>query len=670
MSKWTTGPQQPVAVVGMSCRVPGAATPDELWTLLCDEVDATGETPPDRYDVDAVYSEEPAPGKLVSRRAGYLTDMTAFDAKFFGMSTSEAAELDPQQRLLMMTAWEALEDAGQPPDQLAGSRTGVFVGNGRADFLESVFRQGLDAVTAGQFNNVRSVIPARLSHYFDLRGPSMLVDTACSSSLVAVHQAVLSLRAGECPFALAAGVNLTLRPDEGVLMSQVGTLSADGRSKFGDAAADGHAPSDAVVVVALKPLAAAVADGDRIRAVIAGSAVGNDGHTSDTILNPSLEGQLDILRWAYEDAGVKPSEVDFIEAHGSGSPQLDPLELTALAQVLGEGRSPDRRLLVGSVKSNVGHAEAAGGLVGLVKTVLSLEHAQVPASLHADTPRRDLDWDELPIEIPDKLRDLPDIDRPLLAGVSGQGASALNAHVVLRQADPVSGRQPTGLSRMLRHFPGRAQQPAEDDGAQYLLVLSARSPEALEALRLAYLEYLGPDGPGGEHTARDICYSAATRRQHLEHRLVVMGGTHEELVTALEDPDTPAANPALAVIANRFRNGQRVNWDVVFGDECRYVPLPTYRWQTRGYWPGRAEDEAAADAELTDQILHQHARTEFQSESRLADIGIDSLAKLKLMVELQKKTGLDVDPEKLDKVHTVGELRQWTRELEAAARHE
>ncbi|GAA4505897.1 hypothetical protein GCM10023191_062270 [Actinoallomurus oryzae] len=639
-----------VAVVGMACRLPGASGPEELWELLSDGVDATGTTPPERYDVDAVYSARRAPGKMTARRGGYVAGMADFDAGFFGMSAAEAVELDPQQRLLLMVAWEALEDAGQRADLLAGGRTGVFVGNSRSDHLENVFRQGLEAATASQFNNVRSLLPARLSYFFDLRGPSVLVDTACSSSLVAVHEAVLSLRAGESPLALAAGVNIPLRPDESVMMAQAGTLAGDGRSKFGDARADGHAPSDAVVVIVLKPLAAALADGDRIRAVIVGSAIGNDGRTSDSVLNPSMAGQVEVLRWAYEDAGVAPADVDYVEAHGAGSPLLDPLELNALGLVLGEGRPSDRPLLVGSVKSNIGHAEAAGGLAGLMKAVLCLEHGRVPASLHAETPRPGVAWEDLPVAIPSALTDLPDLGRPAVAGVSGQGSSALNAHVVLRQAEP-------------------AAPSADDDGsgAAYLLPLSARTPEALHALARAYAAYLSPGGPGAAYAVRDICRGAALRRQHLEHRLAVAGTCHEELVAALDGTGEPPGDPALAEVAARYRAGGTVDWAAIFGPDGRYVPLPTYPWQTRRYWPG--EEGAEEDGgDLAAWILRQHARTHFHAESTLADIGIDSLAKLQLMIELRKRTGRDLDPEVIGGLRTVAELRRWTRELEAVAR--
>jgi acyl transferase domain-containing protein len=637
-----------VAVIGMACRLPGASGTDELWKLLRDGVDATSETPPERYDVNALYSPQPGPGTIGSRRAGYVDGAAEFDAEFFEMSATEAVELDPQQRLLLMTAWDALEDAGRRPDELAGSRTGVFVGNARADFLEIRFRQGLRAVTPSQFNNFRSLLPARLSYVFDFRGPSVLVDTACSSSLVAVHSAVQSLRAGESPLALAAGVNLTFRADEGVMMTQAGTLAGDGRSKFGDASADGHAPSDAVGVVVLKPLADALADGDRIRAVILGSAVSNDGRTSGSLLTPSMAGQVEALQWAYEDAGVNPAEVDYVEAHGAGAPTIDALEISALGEVLGEGRPSDRPLLVGSVKTNIGHAEAAGGIAGLIKAVLCLEHGQIPPSLHLNTPNPAIAWDKLPLKVPGTLHDLPDHGRPVIAGVSGQGSSSLNAHVVVRQADT---------------------HPADTHpaGTPHVLVLSARTPGALDALARSYTAYLGPDGPGAAFSLRDICYSAATRRQHHKQRLAVVGSSHQEMAAALhggtEPPESGGTPPALATAADRYRKGETVAWDEVFGEPGRFVPLPGYPWQTKRYWPGEERDEDSGD--LTAWVLREHARIPFDDGSTLSEVGIDSLAKMRLIVQLSKKSGRDVDPEDFARLRTVGEMRLWIHALEA-----
>jgi acyl transferase domain-containing protein len=636
-----------VAVIGMACRLPGASGPDELWALLRDGRSSISETPRERFDAGALHSPEPRQGRIAGSRAGYVDDISGFDAEFFDMSATEAAELDPQQRLSLMTAWEALEDAGQRADLLAGSRSAVFVGNARADFLELALRRGPESVTAAQLNNFRSLLPARISHFFDFRGPSVVVDTACSSSLVAVHQAVQSLRSGESPLALAAGVNLALRPDESLVLTHAGGMSSDGRCKFGDADADGYAPSDAVAVVVLKRLTDALADGDRIRAVIRGSAIGNDGRSSDSVLNPSLAGQLDVLRWAYQDAGVNPADVDYVEAHGSGSPTLDPLELSALGEVLGAGRPTDRPLLVGSVKTNIGHAEAGSGLAGLIKAVLCLEHGEVPASLNLSAPNPRVDWDGLPVVVPATLEQLPDLGRPAVVGVSGQGSSALNAHVVLREFDAEV-----------------TPAAAVPDGTPYILAISAHSTAALEALARSYADYLGPGGAGAPYALRDISFSAATRRRHHKHRMAVVGSSHEELAAALTGAPAVGGRP-LSAIADRYRAGEAVDWATVFGEPGHFVPLPTYPWQTRRYWPGEQHDD---ENDLAAWVLHAHARTGFDDGSTLTDIGIDSLAKLRIVVELVKQCRQEVDPEEFGRIRTVGELRQWTRALQAAAR--
>ena len=652
-SSTTDDASRSVAIIGMACRFPGAANPEQLWELLRHGVDATSKTPVERYDVDALYSDHPAPGTVASRRAGYVENAAEFDAEFFGMSGAEATDLDPQQRLLLMAAWEALEDAGQRPDALAGTRTGVFIGCTRGDHLEMQFRQGLRAVTPSLYNNFRPLLPARLSYFFDIRGPSMLLDTACSSSLVAVHTAVQSLRAGETPLAIAAGVNLALRPDENVMMTQAGTLPRDGRVKFGDAGADGYVPSDGVGVLVLKRLSDALADGDRIRAVIRGSAVSNDGRSGGALLTPSREGQVELLRWAYQDAGVHPADVDYVEAHGAGSPTLDPAEFGALGEVLGEGRPADRPFLVGSVKTNVGHAEAAGGMAGLIKTVLSLEHGQIPATLNLTTPSPMIAWNELPLRVPTTLEELPDRGRPLIAGVSGQGVSSLNAHVVLTQGESAWARNAA---------------PGHGDGEPYVLPLSARTPQALQQLAAAYAAYLSPDGPGAAFALRDICYSAAVRRQHHPHRLAVVAASHAEMVEALNGAaPARAPHPALADLIGRYRGGQQVDWRAAFPADCRYVPIPTYPWQTRRYWPGEPVPEASDSQDLASRVLQEHARTAYTDSSLLAEIGIDSLAMLRIVVDLSRETGREVDPEELASLRTVGALREWLRSLEAQA---
>ncbi|MFJ5221008.1 type I polyketide synthase [Streptomyces sp. NPDC088354] len=555
-----------MAIVGMACRFPGAPGVDALWDLLRTGGDATSDTPLDRYDTEVLYAPQPTRGKVISQRSGYLPQAADFDAEFFGMSTAESAHLDPQQRLLMMTAWEALEDAGIPPQRVAGSRTGVYVGNMHLDYWDRAARRGLETLTPSHIYNYRSILSGRLSHTFDLRGPSITLDTACSSSLVAIHLACQSIRAGETTMALAAGVNLKLTPDEDVLLSQVRMLAPDGRCKFGDARANGFAPSDGVGVIVLKPLSTALADGDHIRALVLGSATSNDGRSHPELLTPSIEGHIQMLRWAYEDAGVSPADVDFIEAHGTGTPMIDPVEFTALGEVLGKDRPAERTCYVGSVKSNIGHTEGAAGIAALIKTVLCLEHQQVVPSLHYETPNPKIPWQDLPLAVPTQLLTVPDRGRPLIAGISGQGISAANTHLVIGQAS-----RPT---------------PAPTADGKHLFLASARTENALQELASAYLAYLAPTGPGREFRLADICHSAAMRRHHHPKRLAIIATTHEELAERIRsylagEPSEPQDCTHLTEISQRYLSGEQVSWDT---ESAQHVPLPTYPWQTKRYW--------------------------------------------------------------------------------------
>ncbi len=594
--------RQPIAVIGMAGRFAGAADIPELWDVLRNGVDATQETPASRYDINSLYSLVPRPGKVSSRRAGYLRGVDRFDASFFGMSVNEAQHLDPQQRLLMMTAWEALEDAGILPARIAGTRTGVYVGASYTDYADLMARRGLGAIDLPSVLNFRSMLPARLSYLFDLRGPSLCLDTACSSSLVAIHLASQGLRSGETGMALAAGVSLKLVPDRDVLFSRARVIAPDGRCKFGDASADGAAFSEGVGVVVLKPLDRALADGDRVRAVILGSAVSNDGASSGSLLTPSAEGHAEMLRWAYQDAGVDPADVDFIEAHGNGTPVMDRVEFAGLDAVLGQGRPSSRPCFVGSVKTNIGHAESASGIAALIKTVLCLEHGEIVPSLHFHTPNPAIGWAKIPFTVPTVLQSLPDHGRPTVAGISGQGVSSVNAHLVVGQADP-------GWTAP------RAPAPA---GQMHLLVLSARTAGALADLTRAYITYLRLGGAGHQFELRDICFSAAIRRQHHSHRLAVAARTHDEVVAALERfracaatddglpggcrgqagtdggaaPDGPASpdvesdspGPRLHDMASRYVLGLDVPWEDSSDPDARYVPLPKYPWQTDRHW--------------------------------------------------------------------------------------
>ncbi|WP_415942021.1 type I polyketide synthase [Streptomyces sp. 067-1] len=508
---------EPIAIIGLAGRFADATSPEQLWDMLIQGRDAITDIPSERYDVDAIYDPTPrTPGRSVSRWGGLLRDIDAFDAEFFGVSPREADRMDPQQRMLLEVAYEALEDAGQPLLRIAGTDTGVFIGQLGGDYwhLQYDCREQLDlyAMTGAAS---RAITSGRLSYAFDLRGPSFTVDTACSSALVAVHNAMQAIRLGECPMAIAGGVNLVLLPEEGVVYSGAGMLASDGRCKFADASGDGFVRSDGIGAVILKPLSAALADGDRIRAVIRGSAVGNDGQSSGYLVTPAVEGQRDVLRRAYANAGVDPADIDYIEAHGTGTSVGDPVELEALADIVGP-RSSDTRCLVGSVKTNIGHAEAAAGIAGLIKTVLCLENKTVPPSLHLKNPNPAVDWDNLPLTIPTQATPLPERYRPAIAGVSSFGFSGTNAHLVLEAAP-----EPATCA---------ADAPAPGSRSE-LLVLSALSPEALADTARAMADHL--EGSGARHTLRDISHSAALRRTHHDARLALATDSHAEAVAAL-----------------------------------------------------------------------------------------------------------------------------------------
>ena len=364
--------------------------------------------------------------------------MDEFDADFFGVSPREATPMDPQQRLLLEVAWEALEDAGQAPERLAGSATGVFVGIATNDYG----RLGRGDDQPGEVyritGNAASIAANRLSYLFDFRGPSLAIDTACSSSLVAVHLACQSLRSGESTLALAGGVNLILSPAIADSFRQAGMLAPDGRCKTFDARADGYVRGEGAGVVVLKPLAQALADGDSIYAVIRGSAVNQDGRTNG-LTAPSRQSQEAVLRAAYRQAGIAPGQVDYVEAHGTGTYLGDPIELKALGAVLAEGRPAGRRCLVGSVKTNIGHLEAAAGIAGLIKTALGLKHRAIPPHLHFHEPNPQIPFAELPIEVPCALRPWAG-EGPVFAGVSSFGFGGTNAHVVLEGVAEVAAR--------------------------------------------------------------------------------------------------------------------------------------------------------------------------------------------------------------------------------------
>ena len=427
------GTHEPIALIGMACRLPGADGPEAFWRLLADGVDAISEPPPDRWRLDEHYDPDPAaPGKMSTRWGGFLARVDQFDPQFFGISPREAVQMDPQQRLLLELAWEALTDAGTPAESLKGSRTGVFVGAMWSDYA----RLMRDAASIAQHTATGqdpSILAARISYALGLEGPSLAVNTACSSSLVAVHLACQSLRSGESSVALAGGVNLMLAPESTVAMSKFGAMSPDGRSKAFDARANGYVRGEGGGLVVLKPLSAALAAGDPIYCVIAGEAVNNDGF-SNGLTAPNPRAQEAVLREAYARAGIEPSAVQYVEAHGTGTILGDPIEAGALGAVLGKDREAGRELVIGSVKSNIGHLEAAAGMAGLIKAALAVGRRQIPPSLHYESPNPHIRFDEWRLRVPTRLEPWPETEGRACAGVSSFGFGGTNSHVVVAEA--------------------------------------------------------------------------------------------------------------------------------------------------------------------------------------------------------------------------------------------
>lgn len=507
------GDREPIAIVGIGCRLPGAADdPASLWALLRGGVDAITPIPGDRFDVDTLYDDKPAtPGRIMSRWGGFVNGLDGFDAVFFETSPREAERLDPQQRMLLETACEALDDAGITREAVSGSSTGVYVGMWINEYESRMFAD-LDQIdfhmTTG---SGRYAASGRLSYFLDLLGPSVTIDTACSSSLVAIHLACEALGAGECELALAGGANAIVEPFITIAYSQSKMMAPDGHCKFGDARANGYVRSDGAVTVALKRRSTARADGDRIYAVIRGSAATNDGRSSGFLATPGQAGQENMLRRAYERAGVEPASVQYIEAHGTGTAAGDPVEVGALGAVVGASRTAEP-CLVGSIKSNIGHTEGAAGAAGLVKLALALHHGEIPASLHVEEPNPNIPWNDLGIRVTREHRPWPATEGPRRGGVSAFGIAGTNAHVVLEEAPeaPVA----IGDSRTLD---------------SYLLAISASGSDALHDLGERYLVALAD----GVSSISDVCASAAVRRTHLDDRIAVVGSDMGQLADAL-----------------------------------------------------------------------------------------------------------------------------------------
>ncbi len=584
---------EPIAIVGIGCRFPGAASPSAYWRLLCDGVDAIGTVPADRWDADAWYDPDPAaPGKMTSRSGGFLSEIDQFDPEFFGIAPREAELMDPQQRLLLEVAWEALEDAAIDPATLAGTSTGVFVGVSSNNYATLLYHDPSEISALSNSGSSQCIVSNRVSYCLDLRGPSMAVDTACSSSLVAVHMACQSLWTGESTLAVAGGVNVILSPGPSVGLTKSRILSPDGRCRVFDAGANGFVRGEGAGAIVLKPLSRALADGDPICAIIRGTAVQQGGRTNG-LMAPSRWAQEAVILEACRRAGVSPGLLRYVEAHSSASPIGDATELNALGTVLKVDRPDHDKCAIGSVKTNIGHLEAAAGIAGLIKVALMLRHRALPPSLHFKTPNPQAPYADLPLRVQQELEPWPASDARALAGVGSSGFGGVNVHAVL-EAAPSSQ-------------PQCASSDAEAGGGErtrLLLTLSARCAPALKELASRYLARL--EREPAERIA-DLCFTTNTGRTAFSHRLVAVGASAAELSAALTafTNDQPAsglftgvatratakaAGPASLetdAIALRFVQGAPIDWTAVHAarpELRRTGSLPTYPFQRQRHW--------------------------------------------------------------------------------------
>ena len=532
--------KEPIAVVGMGCRFPGGAdSPEAFWTLLQGGKSGIGEVPRDRWNIDAFYDPNPdIPGKMASRHGGFLDQLQQFDADFFGITPREAASIDPQQRLLLEVSWEALEHAGIAPEQLEGSSTGVFIGICSNDYSQRLLTRDVTEIDAYlATGNCHSVAAGRLSYTLGLRGPSLAMDTACSSSLVAVHVAMQYLRSGECGLALVGGVNCLVAPEYSINFSRAHMLAADGRCKTFDAAADGYVRAEGCGVVCLKRLSDAEVAGDRILAVIRGAAINQDGASSGLTV-PNGPAQQAVIRQALAQAGLNSHQVSYVEAHGTGTSLGDPIELGALTAIFGPDRSPEHPLMVGSLKTNIGHLEGAAGIAGLIKVILALQQREIPAHLHFNQPTPHVSWEESPLQVPTTTVPWAAVDDRLIAGVSSFGFSGTNAHVVLEAApgDP-------------RVVPDGETAPAEIERPLHLLTLSAKTAPALETLVHRYAHHLQqvPDG-----AVADLCFSANTGRSHFAHRASWVTASAAQLQKQLVAHGTDTSSSPVSTVPPRL----------------------------------------------------------------------------------------------------------------------
>ncbi|SJN59050.1 Phenolphthiocerol synthesis polyketide synthase type I Pks15/1 [Vibrio ruber DSM 16370] len=515
----TTAQNEPIAIVAVDCCFPGSVNdPDAYWQMLLSGEDAIDDIPEGRWSAEILESLSQDVSMI--RQGGFIEQIEQFDAAFFGISPREAIDMDPRQRLLLETTWSALERGNLSPERLMGSNTGVFIGYSGAEYINEQNRIAPERVNGYMgTGSAPSVAAGRISYILGLKGPSSVVDTACSSSLVAVHMACESLRRDECKQAIVGAANLIVSPQTSIMFARSGMLSEDSRCKPFDDSANGYVRGEGCAVIILKRLSKAIADGNEILAVIKGSAVNHDG-TSSGLTVPNVHAQEEVIRQALKNAGMTPDDIDYIEAHGTGTPLGDPIEVGALTSVFHQPEVRNRPLWIGSVKSNIGHLEVCAGMASLIKVVLALKNRRIPAHLHFHRPNTHIDWEDTSVQVVREEMAWPESGTNLpCAGVSAFGFSGTNVHMVISSAPDYE----SPLS--VKEKPPREQ----------ILTLSAKSGQALSDLVQRYIDFLKPSNSGREYPLEHICYSANVGRTHFRHRLALHGHTHDSLYRQLQD---------------------------------------------------------------------------------------------------------------------------------------